>query len=446
MRYHAHILVGDPDAAVAHEIVEYLNDIGYKAYQVSDTNSLIGLAKSLLPDLIIMGNFDNQGTLDIAEELRADIDTKTVPIFLYNCDGEAHSRKRIIAIGVEDMVEAPLTQELMATRLPLLTRLSTMMGELELRVETTQSFGSDITYAGYNRFGDSRFRIMVVAESSAAEADIQAALLKRNIDTLMENNAYKAGDRLDSERCEACVITLRPDDDKERALYLCSHIRNNPRLFNLPVLVIASEGIYVDEEEIYKSGANIALIDNRDLDLIGTYIEILVGRQRARWSMRDPFVKTLNSNTSGDLKGVYSRDFFNLHLERAVNHSQLRQGYMSLCVFSIQNAPDILERFGMEAHEVLLQQMADWIRGLLRIEDLPARIDTHDFAVILTGSKLMDASAVCHRIAGILHHSEFHLTEEIMEVIKVWVQVGVEEINDDDNASSLLQRTYGSLF
>lgn len=33
MRYHAHILVGDPDATVALEIVEYLNDMGYKAYQ-----------------------------------------------------------------------------------------------------------------------------------------------------------------------------------------------------------------------------------------------------------------------------------------------------------------------------------------------------------------------------------------------------------------------------
>lgn len=446
MRYHAHILVGDPDATAALEIVEYLNDTGYKAYQASDANTLMGLAKSLIPDLIIMGDFEDHGTLNICEQLRADVDTKTVPILLYDCDGEEHSRKRIIAIGVEDMIEGPLTQDLMATRLPLLTRLSTLMGELELRAESATHFDVDVPITGYNRSGDKKYRVMVVAQSSASEADIQTSLLTRNIDAIMEMNAYKAGDRLDSERCEACVITLTPDDDKERALYLCSHIRNNPRLFNLPVLVLAPEGIYTDEDEIYKSGANIALIDNRDLDLIGTYIEILVARQRARWSLRVPFKALLAANTSDSLNGVFSEDFFNLHLERAVNHSQLRQGPMSVCIFSIQNAPDILQRFGYEAHEVLLQQMADWIGGLLRIEDLVARIGTHDFGVILTGSKHNDANAVCNRISGILHHSEFHLTEEIMEIIKVWVQVGVEEINNDDNAASLLQRTRNSLF
>ena len=445
MRYHAHILVADPDNATTSKIVTNLNESGYKASSVNDVGKLVSTIEKTMPNLIIIGNFQGQQSLDIAEKLNANQNLNNIPVFLYDCEADSQYRKRSIAAGVEDMIEAPLPVELVIKRLPALARISTIKNELNLRVETANHLNSKIEILPNNNIIKKLYRVMIVAQSSAAEADIQTNLLKRNIDTLMEINAFNAADRLDQKDCEACIITLRPEDDGDRALFLCRHIRNNPRLFNLPVLILAPKSIYKNIDEIYKSGANIALIDNRDLDLIGTYIEILVASQRARMTMRQSFSASLNDKTCDNIDQIYSREFFENHLQRVVDNCQSRNSYMSLCIFSIKNAPDILQRFGDESHKILLKQMASWIKGLLRIEDTVARIGNDDFAVILTGSEFNEASAVCNRIAGILHHSEFHLTEEVMEIIKVWVEVGIVEIKDDDNATTMLKHAYNNL-
>jgi hypothetical protein len=47
---------------------------------------------------------------------------------------------------------------------------------------------------------------------------------------------------------------------------------------------------------------------------------------------------------------------------------------------------------------------------------------------------------VVQRIIGILHSSEFHLGEEVMQVIHAWAEGGVAGLQEGDNAASLLAR------
>lgn len=447
MAHFAHVLVGDQDAETAMQLVELLNGDGYKAYPVSDANGLLGLAASRRPDAIMVGRFDDPGQVKLVEKLREATETSDIPVLLYNCDGSAETRRAAVDLGVEDMIEGPLPELLLLARMPALARLSTMRRELKRRLATAADFGTQVDPAGFDRFANRAYHAMVVAQTSAAEADIQTALLDRGVDTVISNNAYAAGDKLDDERFEACVISLAPGDELERAIYLCSHIRHNPRLFNLPVLVIAAKGIFENEAEIYRNGATIALLDNRDLELIGTYVDMLIARQRARWSLRDPMAATSTEKTRDPvLGGVYSRAFLEKHLDRMVTDAQERDMNLSLCTFSIQNVTDIKERYGQEAADILMQQMADWITGLLRTEDVAARTGDIQFTVALTDTNEEDAKAVTQRILGILHHSDFRLTDEIMEAVQVWVQASVVTLTPEDTGSGLMKRGEETLF
>ena len=447
MAHFAHVLVGDQDAETAMQQVDILNKAGYKAYPVSDATSLIGLGGSRRPDAIMVGNFSNPGQVELVRQLRGGADTAHIPVLIFGCDGSAETRKAAVDLAVEDMIEGPLPENLLLARMPALARLSTLRRELSRRLATAAEFGTTVSSADHDRFAGQRYHAMVVAQTSAAEADIQTSLLDRDIDTVLSNNAYAAGDKLDDERFEACIISVAPGDDLERAIYLCSHIRHNPRLFNLPVLVVSAKGMFESEAEIYRNGATIALLDNRDLDLIGTYVELLIARQRERWSMRDPMAATITDKT-GDavLSGVYSHAFLESHLQRMVADAQAREMNLSLCTFSIQNVTDIKERYGQEAADILMQQMADWITGLLRTEDVAARTGDIQFTVALTDTDEENAKAVTQRILGILHHSDFRLTDEIMEAVQVWVQASVVTLNADDSAEGLMKRGEDSLF
>ena len=47
------------------------------------------------------------------------------------------------------------------------------------------------------------------------------------------------------------------------------------------------------------------------------------------------------------------------------------------------------------------------------------------FALLLPETPPEEAERVVQRIVGVLHQSEFHLTEEVMEVVRVWPSAGV---------------------
>jgi hypothetical protein len=51
-----------------------------------------------------------------------------------------------------------------------------------------------------------------------------------------------------------------------------------------------------------------------------------------------------------------------------------------------------------------------------------------------------EADAVLQRIAGVLHQSDFHLTEEVMEAAHVWPHVAVGAAEPGEDADGFLAR------
>ena len=53
---------------------------------------------------------------------------------------------------------------------------------------------------------------------------------------------------------------------------------------------------------------------------------------------------------------------------------------------------------------------------------------------------------MAQRIGAILSSSEFHLSEEVMHPIKVWVDGGCAALEAGDTAQTLVQRARSTLF
>lgn len=441
-----HILVGDPDADAALARCEALGDVGYRALPASEARTVLDLAARRRPDVILLGGFEGEvDGLQIAEALKGADATAAIPIILTGAADVSLYRRAPVA-GVDDVMAAGATFEEVLARLPRLIRSSVMRNELTRRVESAAGFGRRIAPEAFQRNYPERPRVMTVSEHGEQLSDLQQILLMAGFHAIPERSAFRAGERIDDERVDAAVIALHGPAGAERAASLTAHIRSNPRLFNLPTLVVGSGLDAPTRRRLYQAGAGIVaegepLPGGEDAAALTAYLHMLVARQRIRWTLRDPFKATLGPETAdAELSGVYSEAFFRAHLARDLASAAERETPLSIALLRLDNLAGVADAHGAEAARVLMQQMADWIGGMTRIEDAAARFGPDGFALLLPETPPEEAERVVQRIVGVLHQSEFHLTEEVMEVVRVWPSAGVAARAPGDDPDALLDR------
>ncbi|WP_420547258.1 diguanylate cyclase [Curvivirga sp.] len=442
----AQVLIGDKDETAILRLSAKLASDGYDVIKSSQFSEFSMQVAQNCPDAVLLGQFDDIKQANAAKQIKELTAPRPLPTLLFNASSSKEDRLEAIEAEVQDMLEGVPSDNLLTRRISLLTRLSTMQHELERRVHTASDFDVFIDPWTHDRFADKKSQVLIIGSEGDNVEELKKELVSMDLAIDCENDFYRAADRLDAERFDACIISITNEQAADQALYLSSHLRNNPRQFNMPVIILTKTGMLLNVDAGYRAGATNVIEDCQDLNLVATHCKMLVKGQRMKWSMRDPMIATQTDATTDSLNGVYSKDFFINHLTRQIDDYKQRSSNLSMAIFAIRNAPDVLQRFGQEACDMLLQQMADWIQGLLRIEDMTARVGPYEFAVLLPDTSEKLASMVANRITGILHHSEFRLTDEIMEAINVWVDLGVCGLASGDDAETFLKRTHNSIF
>ena len=440
-RHIAYILIGDPDPDRALSLSDTLTHAGYRCIQASDYNTVLGLVDKRRPDLVLLSGFVGAPTsMDIAGALKSASATENIPVVLLNSDMSDETMSLGKEIGVDDILPEGASDGEILTRLPRLIRSSVMFAELARRCDTARDMGLDVDPRAFHRHYTAAPLVMAVAFGAGDLDGLGDALDKSGLDCRREADPYKAADRLHEERFDAVVVaTGLGANNLERVQYLCSHIRSNPRLFNLPILVL-SDGGNEEMDALYRGGAAIVLPSSSSALRIATYIHMLVARQRQKWSLRDAFVATRKGDAADRCGKAYSAAFWDAHLARDLKNADERARNLSVAYITVPTLPRILEEYGEENADILAQQLADWMNGMTRIEDTVARIRQDAFAILLPDTSEYEANRVVHRIIGILHTSEFHLGEEVMQVIHAWVEGGVAGLQAGDEPGTLLER------
>jgi two-component system cell cycle response regulator len=441
MPHTAYLLIGDPDPEKALTRAEFLTAKGYRCIQASDAHSLIGLAGSRSPDLVLLGAFGPPvDGIAIAQALKGADVTENIPVVLLDQDVGAAALDAARDAAIDDVLGPEDGPEELAARLPRLTRGAIMTQELDRRLSTAASFGVSVDPRAFKRSYPDKPEIMAVARDGDDLKNLTAALGGDDLRCVPEVSPFRAADRLDGGRFDAAVLSVSSDEDLSGAQYLCAHIRNNPRLFNLPTLILLNGAASDDEVALYRGGAAIVLRGEANPARLKTYLHMLVARQRLRWTLRDPFKATLDTGTADSSKAAYSHEFWTRHADATVLQAAERGANLAIGYLNVPTLGRVRQEYGEDHAEILAHQLADWVTGMTRIEDTVARVADDALAVLLPGTPEADANRVIQRIVGILHSSEFHLGEDVMRVIHAWVEGGVASLRDGDTADSLFAR------
>ena len=448
MPQNARIVVAERNDEVLKERVDALVAAGYGAEGVDEAEGFLETVKEKQPDIIVVGRFKGETGLEMVEAVKTDPETMSIPVVMTGVRGEQEFRDRAVHLRVADIIEQPkTTPEMILTRLNSVRRLAAMRGELFRRAETCADHGISVDLANVGLYDHAETaKLLMVSESSEYQADLYDALLGQGLDATMEQAPYRAANKLDDNDYDAVVITATLYDDREKVLYLSSHIRNNTRLFNMPMLVVKDEDTDPDEMVLYRGGANVVLPNDKDYNALTTYTLLMVDRRRLWTSVVSPYRGLMTGAVMDpDIGSVHSAAFFDAHLAREVTYARAHDYHLSLAVVSIPTTVRIEKDYGLENAELLLSQIANWLSGMVKASDAVGRLGAYQFGIIMPATAEKEANQVAFRIAGILQNSEFHLSEEVMEAIHILVDCGVASIKPHDTPKKIMSRARAAI-
>ena len=120
------ILVVDDESDVTELVAYHLKAKGFEVETVNNPNSSIGLARSFLPDLVILDvMMPDLSGIQICRMLRADPKLKKVPVIFLTAKAEEHDRVQGFETGADDYICKPFsTKELILRVQTILRRLT----------------------------------------------------------------------------------------------------------------------------------------------------------------------------------------------------------------------------------------------------------------------------------------------------------------------------------
>jgi len=403
------------------------------------------LAREDHPDLIVLDmDGDVDAALDRARTLRNDAETACLPVVLQVETADAGLYGRALEAGIEDIFTSDLRGEELFLRVHPLLRLSTQVAEMRRRRTIARRSGADLPARPDLSLAKKRFSILTVAADEPVAAAITGAMggkakLSRS-DTLVS-----AREMLFDGQFEAAVVNLADPAGIGAVFEFCDEVRNNPRLFNLPIVLVRGPGIEADPASALRSGAS-RLLDAGDVETALGYILTSLGnRQRRRWRISEAIRATRVPETTDPETGAYSQTFLRAYLDALIAEAEQGQRHVSLLSLAF---PDGIEQikaeFGAKAAANLVRSVAQWVGRLVRLEDLVAFAGGSEFHVVLPDTSADVADMVMHRVAGIIDFTDFSV-QDVYRPVNISVTMGLAELLPGDNSETLILKSHENL-
>ncbi len=435
----ANILIASDDAVFCQDLLRMVRGYGYVGDAVASLTEAVNSTRNEHPDLLLLGPTLAGGSpLALARTLRQDAACQDIPLCLLTHACPPSEKRAALEAGIDDVVIAPWSDDKLQAHLRPLVRIATMYVELQQRAGAAHGMGVQAATAVPPLDLPARCSLLMVGAVAPA---LRAALEGDAV--VQAADPFVAEGLLDDSNFDAAILALPADTDSGRIqpyLDLCSQLRNNPRLFNLPVVAISDAAVF-DETTAYRHGVSAFFPERFDRDDLRVTVQSLVRRQRLRWAIRQAIARTQGEASLDRGTIAYSRAFFDRYLADRLEFAARHGRHLALMFFRVPDIEGVRQRFGDEAAAHLRLQVSQWIISLLRGEDLTARTDENEFCVVLPDTPREEAAIVMHRIAGVLAYTDFAV-KDVYQPVKVWVRVGASDYHPGDDVAALVGRAH----
>jgi two-component system cell cycle response regulator len=391
-------------------------------------------------DVVLIDAWVDDGMALLAE-MKASPGLRHVPVVVVTAEEPAGVAAHALALGADDLFVLPIDDAELEARIRALSRLAVMEVERHRRAAVLAPFTNRATVETPAVPALDRLAILLIGQAGADQVQVMTALSGAATAAYAETTEG-ALERLRRDDIDVALITSGqgPVDLRQ----LCESIRNDPALFDLPVLIIAQPDQVDEPAQLFELGVSDVLLQPFQPEVLRLRVQGWVRQQRLRRRLRGQLEGGDPSAAVDRLSRLYAHGFLHAYVDHLIAENRPIGVPLTVVGLAVGDMTLINRTLGYALGDRLLATVATQVMRSARAEDLAARFGDDRFCVVLNGVTAEEARTAAERLATILTQEPLELDDE---GTTVWLPLltGVAELAPDDDAASLLARSFAEL-
>ncbi|WP_223420729.1 diguanylate cyclase [Tateyamaria pelophila] len=438
---HGKVLVIDPIATNRIVLRVKFAACHYEVVQADSIAEAMQVIRTGLPDLILCSTkMPDGGPLRLMSRLQKTKAAGKVPVIALSCSAAPAERMRLLAAGLEDVLQKPLDDALLIARARSVIRAYASASEWQLRDDTSRALGFAEPSV---HFGPAQ-TVKLVASRPDQLGPWQPAFCARstaNISTCTPADAV--GNQTDVDETDAFVLVVEPGKGPQM-LSLLATIRSHSRTRHSAILVVQVEADAASGAQMLDMGANDLMCSDPDPAELALRLETLLTRKRLGDALRDTVRSGVEAAVSDPLTGLHNRRYAMPHLARIAERAASNRKPFAVMVADMDHFKQINDVHGHAAGDAVLVETAKRLRENLRAVDLLARIGGEEFLIVLPGADLANARNAATRLCHIIRKTPFEVPGQGVS-LSATISIGLTVCDPVTGATTTLPQTAEAL-
>ena len=384
-----HILIVD-DLSINRTILRArLNAACYSCIMAATGREALSIAQEQRPDLILLDyrlpDLDGEA---VCRSLRADPITRDIPLILFSASTERELRLQALRAGADEFLAKPLDESYLLGRIRSLLRSSDSRAGWE---DSAVASGISQKPAAT----DFTPRLAVLTDQALltdpALSQIGGGLMQLTVQQAL---------RLGPEMPAPDIILLAPDVVQNHGLQLIAELRARTGTRDADLCVLMSAGQDLMAAMALDLGAAEVLRLPLDPEETRLRLSALARTKSTNRARAVAMATQLDQALRDPLTGLHNRRYLVSELWRFSQARPEGQGHKGVVlVLDLDHFKGVNDRFGHNAGDDVLVDIAGRIRAALRKSDVLARYGGEEFVILLPDADLATGQAIAARIS-----------------------------------------------
>lgn len=405
----------------------------------SDGRELLAALVEVEVDIVLV-DAGIRNCMAVIGHLKGDPRTRGIPVVAATGVDAGTVAASALALGADDVLVLPTDDAELYARIRALARLATMEAERQRREVVLAEFGVSGRPEPPAVPAIDRLSILLIGPAGPEQIQVSTALGSATTVAYAET-PQRALERLRRQDLDVAVITaMRSLQELQQ---LCTAIRNDPMLFDMPLMLIGRTDSMPERALPFEWGISDVLFHPLHPEILRLRVQGWVRQQRLRRRLRGVLLPMSLPPTADRLTQLYGHGFLHAYLQHQMAHARRNEIPLAVVGMGVVSMREINREHGYAAGDRVLAHLGQLIARASRAEDLPARQGDDRFCIVLSGAGLREALLVGERVAGVVAANPVPLDRT--RSLRVGLRTGAAELQADDDAETLLARAFADM-
>ncbi|MEM8654014.1 MAG: diguanylate cyclase [Pseudomonadota bacterium] len=422
---HGKVLVIDPISTNRISLRVKLAASHYNMTQAGSVAEAMTVLGQEVPDLILCAtDLPDGDPLRLVRRMEKLGLAGKVPIIALGSSETDADRLRLLAGGIDDVLQKPVGDALLLARTRSIIRAYATANEWVLRDGTSRALGFGEAAA---RFGPTQTVRLIANDPTVGERWVTALTDRTAAQVAFTKPSSAAADLEPGRAPDALVLMVGPNEGPQM-LQLLATIRSQASTRHCALLAILETDDATLGAQMLDMGANDLMHAKRSPEELALRVDALLNRKKVTDALRDTVRSGIEAAVIDPLTGLHNRRYAMPHLARITEQATRSGKPFAVMVADMDHFKRINDTLGHAAGDAVLVETAQRLRENLRAVDLVARIGGEEFLIVMPGASLSNARKAAQRLCRVIQDAPFKVPDQAAKV-EATISIGMTVVD-----------------